>query len=88
MKWIPNPLQRRRRNREIAEEVEAHIEEKIAELVESGMSDDEASPRDCGCTDFAPQSSCSHASCVIGITIGSCRPQAQTDLQVCEAAHR
>jgi hypothetical protein len=38
MKWIPNPLQRRRRNREIAEEVEAHIEEKIAELVESGMS--------------------------------------------------
>src|SRR5580704_13742700 len=45
MKWISNPLQRRRRNREIAEEVEAHIEEKVAELMESGISQDEARQR-------------------------------------------
>src|SRR2546428_74478 len=42
MKWILNPLRRRRINRELAEEVESHIQEKIADLTESGMSEQAA----------------------------------------------
>ena len=45
MRWVLDLVQRRRRNREIAEEVEAHLEEKVAELMESGMSEDDAQQR-------------------------------------------
>src|SRR5229473_1602990 len=45
MKWILNLVQRRRIKREVAEEVEAHIEEKVAELMESGMPEDHARQR-------------------------------------------
>jgi macrolide transport system ATP-binding/permease protein len=45
MRWVFNLFQRRRMKREAAEEVEAHVEEKVAELMESGMSADEARQR-------------------------------------------
>jgi len=42
MKWILNLFRRRRIHRELAEEVESHIQEKVADLIESGMSEQEA----------------------------------------------
>ena len=42
MRWILDLLRRRRIHREIAEEVHAHIDEKAAELIESGVPEPEA----------------------------------------------
>src|SRR5713226_7396123 len=42
MKWIINFVHRRRAERELAQEVESHLEEKIADLMDSGMSEREA----------------------------------------------
>src|SRR5260370_116468 len=42
MKWLFDLGRRRRINREVAEEVESHIEEKVAELVERGVPSQEA----------------------------------------------
>src|SRR6202011_5248876 len=45
MRWILNLVQRRRRNREVNEEVQAHVDEKVAELMEAGISEDESRHR-------------------------------------------
>src|ERR1700720_870148 len=37
MKWIANLLHRRRINRDVADEIASHIEERTAELEDSGM---------------------------------------------------
>jgi len=42
MNWIRNAMQRRRIEKAVAEDIEAHLEEKIADLVESGVPDREA----------------------------------------------
>ena len=42
MKWILNIVRRRQVDRELAQEVESHIEEKVAELMDSGMPEREA----------------------------------------------
>jgi len=42
MKWIVNFVRRRRADRELDQEVEAHLEEKIADLMDSGMPEREA----------------------------------------------
>ncbi len=42
MKWIFNFVRRRRLDREIAQEVESHLEEKVADLIDSGMPEREA----------------------------------------------
>src|SRR5215475_11113990 len=39
MSWLLNALRRRRMERAIAEDIESHIEEKTAALMESGMSE-------------------------------------------------
>ncbi len=41
MNWILNLVRRRRLSRELDEEVESHIQEKAAELIESGMTEEE-----------------------------------------------
>lgn len=45
MSWILDLIHRRRLNRELAEEVESHLEEKTAELMESGLSEQAARQR-------------------------------------------
>ncbi len=42
MKWLFDFFRRRREERELAEEIEAHLEEKIADLMEAGMPAREA----------------------------------------------
>src|SRR5262249_7940157 len=42
MRWLRQLLSRRRRYRELSEEIQAHVDEKIEELVADGMSKDEA----------------------------------------------
>jgi len=42
MKWILDFVLRRREDRELAQEVATHLEEKVADLMESGMSEREA----------------------------------------------
>jgi hypothetical protein len=42
MKWIGNLIHRRRLAAEAAEEVAAHIEEKVADLMDAGMPEKEA----------------------------------------------
>src|SRR5438445_5133784 len=42
MKWILDFILRRREDRELAQEVATHLEEKVADLMESGMSEREA----------------------------------------------
>src|SRR5579864_2938334 len=42
MKWILNIVRRRQVDGELAQEVESHIEEKVADLMEAGMPEREA----------------------------------------------
>src|SRR5215471_17522456 len=42
MKWILNLVRRFRVNCELAEEMESHIEEKVADLLEAGLPEHEA----------------------------------------------
>jgi len=42
MKWILNFVRRRRADRELAQEVQSHLEEKVADLMEAGMPEREA----------------------------------------------
>ncbi len=42
VKWILNFVRRRRADRELAQEVESHLEEKVADLMEAGMPEPEA----------------------------------------------
>ena len=42
MKWILSFVRRRRLDRELAQEVESHLEEKAADLMDSGMPEREA----------------------------------------------
>ena len=42
MRWIANLARRRRIHRELGAEVAAHLEERVADLVESGMPEVEA----------------------------------------------
>jgi predicted permease len=42
MKWIINFVRRRRADRQLAQEVEAHLEEKMADLMDSGMPERQA----------------------------------------------
>src|ERR1700683_4979503 len=42
MKWILNFVRRRRVDRELAQEVESHLEEKVADLMEAGMPERDA----------------------------------------------
>src|SRR5215467_6513685 len=42
MKWILNFVRRRRVDSELAQEVESHLEEKVADLMEGGMPEREA----------------------------------------------
>jgi len=42
MKWIVNLIRRCRVSRELAEELESHLEEKVDDLIQSGMSEKEA----------------------------------------------
>ncbi len=45
MRWILDMARHFRRNRELAEEVESHIQERVADLVESGVPEREARSR-------------------------------------------
>ena len=42
MKWILDFVRRRRIERELAQEVESHLDEKVADLMEAGMPEQEA----------------------------------------------
>src|SRR5437899_12734962 len=42
MKWILDIVRRRPEDRELAQEVESHLEEKVADLMEAGMPEQEA----------------------------------------------
>ena len=42
MKWIINFVRRRRVDRELVQEVESHLEERMADLMDSGMPEQEA----------------------------------------------
>ena len=45
MKWIPQILARRRMDRELSEEIRQHLDEKVQDLVESGVAVEEAQRR-------------------------------------------
>jgi hypothetical protein len=45
MKWIINFVRRRGSDRQLAQEVEAHLEEKMADLMDSGIPEQEARQR-------------------------------------------